>query len=198
MLRGLRNRRLAVSCFCVVGLALFVALPVRAEFPPDGAVADPTNPWTATGNLPDAKHGGSLVPYVFYFDCTKKLWIGVAVAGSKGGEEAAPNAVGTAREFPPGPPTGAKLDGHDPKRAVNRTTGRAFAMRDGNWVDAKSGAVVKAPKLCSGANDVPTVKDKPISEEPRLPEQQGPASPVPVGPEPKSDLLPPPPKVITH
>ena len=196
-MRSVRLRRLAVSCPGAFGLALFAAMPARAEFPPEGAVADPTNPSTATGNLPDSKHAGTLLPYVFYFDCGKRQWIGVAVAGPKDKQSTAPSAVGTARQFPPGPPPGAKLDAHDPTRAANHTSGQSFTLRDGNWVDVKTGADVKSPKLC--ANDMPPVKTKPAgSADPATPDQQAPAGPQPISPQNKPDHLPPPPDFIKH
>ena len=196
-MRGVRLRRLAASCLGICSLALFSALPARAEFPPEGAVADPTNPSTATGNLPDPKHAGTLLPYVFYFDCGKRQWIGVAVAGPKDKQSTAPSAVGTARQFAPGPPPGAKLDAHDPTHAANHASGQAFALRDGNWTDVKTGVAVKSPKLC--ANDVPVTKTKPAGgDDIPPPDQQAPASPQPIAPQNKPDHLPPPPDFIKH
>jgi hypothetical protein len=180
-----------------LSLALAAALPARAEFPPEGAIADPSNPATATGSLPDPKHAGTALPYVFYFDCAKNIWIGVAVSTQTNNGAVALSAVGAARQFPPGPPPGAKLDVHNPDRAINPASGHSFSLRDGNWVDAKSGAIVKSPKLC--ASDVPPVKSAPAAAPvSRSPDDHAPPAPQPVGPAAKPDHLPPPPSVITH
>ena len=123
--------------------------------------------------------------------------IGVAVSTQTNNGAVALSAVGAARQFPPGPPPGAKLDVHNPDRAINPASGHSFSLRDGNWVDAKSGAIVKSPKLC--ASDVPPVKSAPAAAPvSRSPDDHAPPAPQPVGPAAKPDHLPPPPSVITH
>ena len=199
---GAQFRLPAMLGLCMLALAVSAALPASAEFPPEGAVPDPNNPLTATGEFPSPKHDGATLPYVFYFDCGKRKWIGVAVTGAKPNQTSAPSAMGPAREYPPGPPTGSKLDGADPAHATNRATGEHFALRAGDWVDAKTGTAAKSPKLCSEASGVtaqPAVKNKSGTGQGEPLHADGPPPPTitPVrGPDKKPDNLPPPPSYI--
>lgn len=138
----------------------FEAVPARAEFPPDGAVADRNNPAIASGIYPTPTLDGIGLKYVFYFDCEVGMWIGVAVSGS--GEAQLLNSTGPGHEFPSGPPSGSVRDAADRNHAVNKSTGENFVLRDGSWRNAKTGASVKSPKLCpTSASDAvnPRTKD---------------------------------------
>ncbi|HTP78617.1 MAG TPA: hypothetical protein VMJ73_16765 [Rhizomicrobium sp.] len=183
------DRRSAALCCGALCLSLLASAPARAEFPPEGATADPSNPATATGSLPDPKHAGTTIPYVFYFDCSKNLWIGVAVAAQTNKAGVAVNAVGPARQFPPGPPPGAKLDPHNPNRAI--ANARSFVLRDGNWYDGKTGAIVKSPKLCAPE----AAPAKPAAPPTPPPDDKAPPAPQPVSPASNPNNLPPPPSV---
>lgn len=162
-------------------LAVLFALPSKAEFPPEGAVADPRNPALATGDYSTSAQSKSNAKahYVFYFDCAKRMWIGVATSTSGGAGSASPHG----REFAPGPPTGARRDTSDPNRATNIVTHQTFAFSNGVWIDTKSRQVARSAKLCP--NSVAPSVHQPASE-----------PPVPVKQE-KPDSLPPPPVVNT-
>src|SRR5689334_560436 len=92
-----------------LAFAMVCAVPARAEFPPEGAVADAQNPSIATGDYPGPTQNHAMTHYVFYFDCAKRAWIGVATSASG----RAGNSSLRGREFSPGPPTGAKRDASD-------------------------------------------------------------------------------------
>ena len=139
----------------MLAFASFGATPACAEFPPDGAVADPNNLAIASGIYPMPTHDGFGHKYVFYFDCGIGMWIGVAVTGSDDGQAQLLNPTGPAREFPSGPPPGSQRDAADQNRAFNKTTGEEFVYRGGSWSDSKTGALVKSPKLCSAAASAP-------------------------------------------
>jgi len=199
--------RLAACFSYVLASSFLAALPVRAQFPAEGAVPDPYNRATATGEYPSPKHDGDKVQYVFYFDCGKRKWIGVAATMSKGTQTSVPQAVGSAHEFPPGPPTGSSLDAKDANRAINRITGQSFTLHKGNWIDAKTGELVKSPKLCSTVEGVPerlpvskTTEKNPASEGSQpTPDGSGlPPSGPPPRTEAKPDHLPASPNYIKH
>jgi hypothetical protein len=165
---------------CALALALSHALPARAEFPPEGATPDAQNPAIATGDYPSSTKGNAKTHYVFYFDCSKGAWIGVAITAS--GESGSSSPHG--REFPPGPPTGAKEDPSDPNHSTNAITHQTFAFTNGVWIDAKSRQVARSAKLCP---------------ESAAPSSRHPASEptTPVKNE-RPDTLPPPPVIKTE
>jgi hypothetical protein len=150
MFGGDRLRRAAL---CVTLLALLSLRPefARAEFPPDGAVADPNNQAIASGIYPMPTRDGPGLRYVFYFDCGIGMWIGVAVSGP----DSSRAQLLKGQEFPSGPPPGAERDAADRNHASNKTTGEDFVFRGGDWRDAKTGASVKSPRLCATASHAP-------------------------------------------
>ena len=150
MLSADRLRRVEL---CVTALAfLCMGLgPARAEFPPDGAVADSNNPAIASGVYPLPTPDGQGLKYVFYFDCGVGMWIGVAVTGP----DSSPVQLLKGREFPSGPPPGAQRDMSDANHAINKTTGEDFVLRGGGWRDVKTGALMESPRLCSMASHAP-------------------------------------------
>ena len=165
----------------MLALAAASVMPARAEFPPEGATSDPTNPSVASGDYPDPVHKGVAHHYVFYFDCGKRDWIGVSVEGGKTNQSEPPQAVGKGREFPSGPPPGSKVDATNFNRAFSADSGRVFVLRHGVWFDTKGGKPVASPNLCPGeAPNQSAIKSSKDSER-RVGEQ-------------KPDQLPPPPK----
>jgi hypothetical protein len=151
------------SALGIAALAFLSLGPARAEFPPDGAVADPNNGAIASGIYPLPTRDGQGLKYVFYFDCGIGMWIGVAVSGSDSGQTQRLNATGRGREFPSGPPPGSERDPADLNHAFNLHTGETFVLRDGDWSDTKTGALIKSPKLCSAASHAPS---RPTAKEP--------------------------------
>jgi hypothetical protein len=148
------NRNLLRRLTCCVAMLADLGLgaaPARAEFPPDGAVADPNNVAIASGVYPMSTPDGLGVKYVFYFDCGIGMWIGVAVTGSDNGQV----QLLKGREFQSGPPPGSQRDAADGNHAFNRTTGEDFVLRAGGWRDAKTGALVKSPRLCTMTSHAP-------------------------------------------
>jgi hypothetical protein len=131
-----------------IAVAVALAYPARAEFPPEGAIPDPNNASIATGDYPSPTRDGVALHTVFYFDCGTRNWVGVSVKVSSGVQNSPAEAAGPGRKYPPGPPTGSKRDSADPNHAYNKSTGQNFAFRDGNWIDLKTGKLVMAPKLC--------------------------------------------------
>lgn len=150
---------------CAAAIASFMFLPARAEFPPEGAVPDPNNASIATGDYPT--HDSGVVHTVFYFDCGTRNWVGVSVKASSGTQNSPAQAEGAGREYPPGPPTGSTRVADNPNRAFNKSTGQDFALRDGNWIDTKTGKVMKARNLCrdGGSTGSNTVKQPSASDE---------------------------------
>jgi len=147
---GSDRQRRWVYC-AMLALASLGTAPAHAEFPPDGAVADPNNAAIASGIYPLPTRDGLGVKYVFYFDCGIGMWIGVAVTGSDNSQV----QLLKGREFPSGPPPGAQRDTADADHAFNRTTGEDFVLRDGGWREAKSGALVKSSRLCTMTSHAP-------------------------------------------
>lgn len=173
-----------------------------AEFPPEGAVSDPNNPSIATGDLPDPSHKGTLRHYIFYFDCGKRDWIGVSVAGTAGNPASPPQAVGLGREFPPGPPLGSKTVSGNPNHALT-ASGQSFVLEAGSWIDAKTNKPVRAPKLCPASIARPD--RRPAEQATGVAHDQGsaPTGGVKLPPaqparkdEQKGDQLPPPPTFV--
>jgi len=146
------DRGLARSIVCAAMIGL-VALPAHAEFPPDGADADPNNPAVASGIYPMPTRDGVGMKYVFYFDCGIGMWIGVAVTSYTQSEFTA--TLGPGREFPSGPPPGARRDPANHRHAIDPATGADYILRDGTWHNSRTGAVVTSPKLCTGTSFVP-------------------------------------------
>jgi hypothetical protein len=144
---------------CVLICAALAVPSANAEFPPEGATQDARNPAIATGD-----YSGS--HYVYYFDCGKREWIGVAVSGALRGDIAPLLTENKGRLFPPGPPTGAKRDAKDSNRATNIATGTTYRFRDGLWLDTKTGQKATSPKLCSDS----------ATPEPRKPPAERPPS----------------------
>jgi len=140
--------RLAVLGARAAAIAVLSVQPTRAEFPPEGAVPDPNNASIATGDYPSPARDGATLHTVFYFECGTRDWVGVLVKVASGAQNSPAEAAGPGRKYPPGPPTGSKRDSTDPNRAYNKATGQNFAFRDGNWIDLKTGKLVKEPKLC--------------------------------------------------
>lgn len=187
-----------------LSMVAFALEKSRAEFPPEGAVTDPNNSSIATGDLPDPSHKGGLRHYIFYFDCTKRAWIGVSVTNTKTDASSPPQAVGLGREFPPGPPLGAKKLSGSSNRAIVAATGQTFVLENGSWLDTKTRKPMHSPNLCP-ENVVPRVQRPATSAaSPSRGSQQGtpdvdklpPSGPVPKS-EPKPDQLPPPPKDLS-
>jgi len=145
--------RLWRSALCVTTLTLLSVgvAPALAEFPPDGAVADPNNAAIASGIYPLPTRDGLGVNYVFYFDCGIGMWIGVAVTGSDNGQV----QLLKGREFSSGPPPGSQRDTVDGSHAFNRMTGEDYVLREGSWRDTKTGALVKSPRLCTMTSHAP-------------------------------------------
>jgi len=135
------------SGLLAVGVNALAVATAHAEFPPEGAVADANNPSLATGDIADPSRKGTLRHYIFYFDCGKRDWIGVPVAGTATNSATSPRAVGPGREFPPGPPLGSKTVSGTPGRAVT-ASGQAFVQEDGSWFDAKTRTPMPSPSLC--------------------------------------------------
>jgi len=135
----------------MLALASLGAAPANAEFPPDGAVADPNNAAIASGIYPLPTRDGVGVKYVFYFDCGIGMWIGVAVTGSDNSQV----QLLKGRQFPSGPPPGSQRDTADANHAFNRMTGEEFVLREGGWREAKSGALVKSARLCTMTSHAP-------------------------------------------
>lgn len=173
----MRLRLAPSTSICMLAVALFCTLPSKAEFPPEGAVLDQQNPALATGDYPNPTQRNSKAHYVFYFDCSKRMWIGVATSGSSGSSPL------HGRQFPPGPPTGAVRDASDPNHATNHVTHQTFEFSKGIWIDAKSRQVPRSVKLCPEAT-IPAGR-KPAVE------------PSPPTRAEKPDRLPPPPVVRT-
>ncbi len=190
--RGVHNS-LAFCGFLAIAIGA-PATSVRAEFPPEGAVSDASNPSVATGDYEDPRHHGVMQHYIFYFDCNKRDWIGVSVAGSAKGQASPPQAVGMGREFPAGPPPGAKREVGNANQATAPGTGQTFVFQRGNWFDAKSGQLMRSPKLCpdsapqrsDGRSQVPSAARS---------GQLGPSQPTSHS-NPKPDQLPPPPQYL--
>ena len=182
--------------FLFVGANVFPVAQAYAEFPPEGAVPDPDNPSVATGDLPDSSHKGTLRHYIFYFDCGKRDWIGVSVAGTAASPSSPPQAVGLGREFQPGPPLGAKMTSSN---SAVTASGQSFVLEKGSWVDVRTKKPVRSPGLCPGS--VPrrpagrvtgSSQDTEGSNGDRLqPIQRRQSDPTP-------DQLPPPPKFMLH
>jgi len=171
-----RKFRIALTLGCALVLANLAPVSVRAEFPPEGAISDPNNPSIASGDYADPAHNGIMRHYIFYFDCAKRDWIGVSVAGAN--QSSPPQAVGNGREFPPGPPPGAKVDAGNLSRASVAGTDQIYSLRRGVWFDAKTGKAVASSKLCPESSATPDqTKHSKDSERPEKP-----------------DSLPPPPK----
>lgn len=175
MIGSVRFSRLAVRGVYGVAIALYVLLPARAEFPPEGATPDPNNASIATGNFPSSTQSGGIVHTVFYFDCGTRNWVGVSVKAASGPQDAPAQAAGAGREYPPGPPTDSTRDKGNPNHALNQRTGQDFTFRDGNWFETKTGRLMKSPKLCpdaeGGHNSVkqqsgPNPSSTPIDEKP--------------------------------
>ena len=141
-----------VLCFGLVFATLTLgAGPACAEFPPDGAVADPNNPAIASGVYPMQTRDGVDRKYVFYFDCGVGMWIGVAVASLDQGAMHPGNRLGPGREFPSGPPPGSDRDPSNQNRALNLHTGDTFVFQSGEWKNSATGELIRSPKLCSSA-----------------------------------------------
>jgi hypothetical protein len=173
-----RKVRDALTLGCALALANLATVPVRAEFPPEGAISDPNNPSIASGDYPDLAHNGVNHHYIFYFDCAKRDWIGVSVAAAN--QSSPPHAIGNGREFPPGPPPGAKVDAGNLSHATVARTGQTYSLRRGVWFDAKTGKAVASSKLCPESASTPDqIKHSKDSERPDIQ---------------KPDSLPPPPK----
>ena len=158
MLGAGRLRRVELCATALAFLCIGLG-PARAEFPPDGAVADPNNLAIASGIYPMPTPDGQGLRYVFYFDCGVGAWIGVAVSGSANG----PVQLLKGREFPAGPPPGSERDVADQNHAINKATGEDFEFRGGVWKDAKTGVPVKSPRLCTTASHAPA---RPSIQEP--------------------------------
>jgi len=157
-----RHGRDALTFGCALALATFATVAARGEFPPEGAVTDPNNPSVASGEYPDPAHNGVTRHYVFYFDCGKRVWIGVSVA--EGNQSAPPQAVGKGREFPSGPPPGAKVDAGNSNHASLTGSGQTFSLRQGIWFDVKTGKPVVSPNLCPVTPDQKLIKRSKNSE----------------------------------
>lgn len=149
----LAENRLRRTALCITMLAFWSMgiEPASAEFPPDGAVADPNNVAIASGIYPTPTPDGLGLRYVYYFDCAIQMWIGVAVSGS----DYSSAQLLKGREFPSGPPPGSQRDAADATHAFNKTTGEDFVLRGGTWKDAKTGAVVTSPKICPAMSRAP-------------------------------------------
>ena len=176
-----RYVRDALMFGCALALATFATVSASAEFPPEGATPDPTNPSVASGDFPDPAHNGVMRHYIFYFDCGKRDWIGVSVAATNGNQSEPPQAVGKGREFPSGPPLGSKVDARNSNRASLAGTGHTFSLRQGVWFDARTGKQVPSPNLCPNAPDQTPIKHSKASETPA-----------------RSDQLPPPPQFLPN
>jgi hypothetical protein len=173
-----------------IAIAVALAYPARAEFPPEGAVPDPNNASIATGDYPSPTRDGVALHTVFYFDCGTRNWVGVSVKVPSGVQNSPAEAAGPGRKYPPGPPTGSKRDATDPNRAYNKSTGQNFAFRDGNWIDTKTGKLLKAPKLCPDSGSTGGNALKQAGEQRRI--QNQPVSPA----DDKPDHLPAAPEFI--
>jgi len=166
--------------FCAAGSAALVivalsSFPAAAQFPPEGAVADPTNPQIAIRDIA-SPIGVYHIVTKYYYDCTKKRWVLVSFEWKKGGTSVLGGAAETipapkgqekfrpASSLPSGPPPGAKREAGDPDRASNPTIGQNFAFEDGKWIDVKTGQAVTPPNLCPdppARTTPPTTKSPP-------------------------------------
>ena len=191
-----RHERKARTFACLSALVLVAVAPARAEFPPEGAVSDPNNPSIAAGDYPDAAHKTVMHHYIFYFDCGKRDWIGVSVAGTNGKPSAPPQAIGRGKEFPSGPPPGSKYVAGKPDRAINAGSGGTFALRQGVWFDLKTNEAMTSPKLCPGSAGEPDSVKRAKDTGQALPGTHAPATSEPVPP--KADQLPPAPQYMPH
>jgi hypothetical protein len=153
-------RRVIVAGFGALAFGIAWVSPAAAQFPPQGAVADPNNPSIATRTIVSPLEAYSIVTK-YYYDCTKKKWVLVSfewrakgtsvfsgegsapVPTPKGGENYRP-----ASTLNSGPPPSFKGEIGDPNRAFNPTTGQNVVRRKDNWIDVKTGQVIVAPKLC--------------------------------------------------
>jgi len=185
------NANIASSVGRVVAFALGVLLAsaARAQFPPEGATSDPSNPSIAAGDIPDPSQKGVVHHYVFYFDCVRRDWIGTSVPNAT---KPSPSTV-VGKEFPSGPPTGAKRLLHNPDTATDAATGLVYRLQNGSWYEAKTGKISPPPKLCPEAATptVPLNSDRSASSSGRRtkhPPSQGGNG---------SDHLPPPPQYLS-
>ena len=136
------------SCYGLLPLALVWSFPAVAQFPPYGAVADPTNPSLAAGDYPVSGHPGINARRHFYYDCGRKRWVLLRIE--------TPGLIGTTVQvgqpgntYPPSPsPAGSRPDAGDPNRAFSPATGQNFARQNGNWVDVRTGETIRPPNLC--------------------------------------------------
>jgi len=178
-----REMRTFASLF-VFAIAAVIAAPALAEFPPEGAVSDPNNPSVASADYQDPAHKNVTRHFIFYFDCRKRDWIGVSVAGTEG-QIAPPQAVGKGREFPSGPPPGSKYVVGNSDRALNIGNGGTFVLRQGVWFDVKTGKSVVSPRLCPGDSTAPVRANANQKDSATLDT-------------PKPDQLPPPPQFLRN
>jgi hypothetical protein len=166
MVRAVRPTILALSFLLAVAVS-----PGAAQFPPQGATADPDHPNIATLTIDTTTtlSGLTVVTISYYYDCSKKAWVVTRVDATNplnqpGGPSAIPIKVGDTA--PPGPPPGSKREPGDPNHAFNSTTGQNFVFNKGKWIDTKTGKEVAEPKLnCP----VPTNETQPSKPAPTTP-----------------------------
>lgn len=152
------------------GAVVLLSTPALAQFPPQGAVADPDNPAFATRTITESRLGASAtIIRRYYYDCGKKRWVLVGTETSFG-----ITAPPVPSSYPPGPPPGSRREPGDPNRAFNPTTGQNFVHHKGQWIDVKNGQVIPEPKLCPEPEHVTTPQPPPAPPPPPPPPQAPP------------------------
>ncbi|MGH7785031.1 MAG: hypothetical protein ACREO5_14465, partial [Candidatus Binatia bacterium] len=146
-------------------VVMFFAGSARAEFPPEGFVADPDNPSKAEKTTVE-RAGGTLIKTIrhYYFDCRKKKWVFVSRdlwRGEGNNEEYVPagkwakdnkfvpsDTGGGDLESNPYPP-GATKDGDNPNQKYNPNNGDTYNYdpKTKKWTDSFTGHVVST-ELC--------------------------------------------------
>ena len=188
-----------------LAVGVLLASPAHAEFPPEGATSDPSNPSIASGEVPDPSHKGVLRHFIFYFDCGRGDWIGTSVTDTKTTSAGPPRTKGVGGEFLSGPPLGSKRVSRNPEIATDAATGQTFRLQNGKWFNAKTGKLMRSPKLCPERLAPPVLRppQNPGSEHGSgqgssvLPIDKLPPAHTPSHKEQEPDQLPPPPKFLS-
>lgn len=152
---------LAAVAFCAIGFAT----SAKAEFPPEGFVADPDNPAKAD-KITTERVGGMLIRTIrhYYFDCRKKKWVFVSRdlwRGEGANEEFVPpgkwtkdnkfvstDTGGGDLDSSPYPP-GATKEGDNPNQKYDPKNGDTYNYdpKTKQWTDSFTKRVVSS-ELC--------------------------------------------------
>lgn len=151
-----------------VGVLLLGPLSQRAaaEFPPEGAVADPDNPSKADKTTIN-RYPGMTTRTIdhYYYDCLKKKWVWVSQElWKKEGndpEVLTPNPHGQGGDLDSSPyPPGASKQGDNPNQRYDPKSGNTYNYdpRTDAWTDSFTGRVV-SHKLCPPCPPCPERSD---------------------------------------